>query len=381
MFHPSVWALIVCTLGLTHITIIGVTVYLHRSQAHRAVDLHPVVAHFFRFWIWLTTAQATKAWVSVHRKHHAKCDTSDDPHSPQTKGIWSILFLGLIHYQRATRDPETLARYGQGTPDDWLENHLYTKYQALGIVLMAALDILAFGCAGIAVWVVQMMWIPFWAAGVVNGVGHYQGYRNFDCADAARNIVPWGIVIGGEELHNNHHTYPSSAKLSVKPYEFDLGWGYIRALEILGLAKVKKTPPRLKWSPIEAEVSPETVRTLAQLRFEVLAYYSTALQRIHRRQAQRSAFSVGRSFWKRLAITRFSGKDHNALRYLQTHGVLVAQALRLRDELIEVWSSKQASQVESVERLVAWCQKVESSNIPELQLVRRHIQRMRPLAE
>ena len=235
---------IVITLILTHITIAAVTIFLHRHQTHRALDLHPIASHFFRFWLWITTGMKTKTWKAVHYKHHQKCETIDDPHSPQVLGIRKVLFEGAELYRKAETE-EMLDQYGHGTPDDWLERNLYTRYSGLGIRLMLIIDLALFGVIGATVWAVQMMWIPFLAAGVINGIGHYRwGYRNFDRrygkhSDYSINIVPLGILIGGEELHNNHHEYPRSAKFSYKKMEFDIGWMYIRILETLHLARVK----------------------------------------------------------------------------------------------------------------------------------------------
>ncbi|MGD8593773.1 MAG: fatty acid desaturase, partial [Gammaproteobacteria bacterium] len=250
----SVWEIIVAALVLTHITIAAVTIFLHRHQAHRALDLHPVVSHFFRFWLWLTTGMRTIEWVAVHRKHHVKCETEEDPHSPQIFGIRKVLWRGAELYGKETDKPETMEKYGKGTPNDWIERNLYAPWQNYGLGLMFLIDILLFGAAGITVWAVQMIWIPFWAAGVINGIGHYWGYRNYECKDASRNIVPWAIVIGGEELHNNHHTYPTSAKLSSKWWEFDIGWLYIRLLETAGLAKVNTVPPVPVIGPVKPTV-------------------------------------------------------------------------------------------------------------------------------
>ncbi|HTE15661.1 MAG TPA: fatty acid desaturase, partial [Burkholderiales bacterium] len=228
------WGYVLATLGLTHITIAAVTIYLHRYSAHRALDLHPVVSHFFRFWLWCTTGMTTKAWTAIHRKHHAKCETVEDPHSPQIFGIKKLLMEGAELYRVEGANRETLENYGHGTPDDWLERHVYGKHDRIGIGSMLVLDVIVFGPIGITIWAVQMMWIPFLAAGVINGIGHYMGYRNFQSEDASTNVVPWGILIGGEELHNNHHAYATSAKLSNRWYEFDIGWLYIRILETLG---------------------------------------------------------------------------------------------------------------------------------------------------
>ncbi|RPI41117.1 MAG: acyl-CoA desaturase, partial [Betaproteobacteria bacterium] len=220
------WGYVVVVLATTHVTIASVTIFLHRHQAHRALELHPVASHFFRFWLWLTTGMVTKEWAAIHRKHHAKCETAEDPHSPIIYGIRKVLLEGTELYRAESKNRETMERYGHGTPDDWLERNLYSKYSARGIVVLLVLNLVLFGPIGATMWAVQMLWIPFFAAGVINGLGHYWGYRNFQSADTSTNIVPWGILIGGEELHNNHHAYATSAKLSNKWYEFDIGWLY-----------------------------------------------------------------------------------------------------------------------------------------------------------
>src|SRR5689334_5685270 len=240
------WEIVAYTLITTHITIAAVTIFLHRAQAHRALDLHPIVSHFFRFWLWLGSGMVTKEWVAIHRKHHAKCETVDDPHSPQTRGIETVLWRGAELYREEAKNQETMAKYGLGTPDDWIERNLYTRYSWQGVGVMLVLDVILFGPIGMTIWAVQMLWIPVNAAGIINGIGHYWGYRNYACEDASTNIVPIGILIGGEELHNNHHAYGSSAKFSAKWYEFDIGWMYIRILEAVGLAKVRKVAPKLK---------------------------------------------------------------------------------------------------------------------------------------
>jgi stearoyl-CoA desaturase (delta-9 desaturase) len=269
----SFWGLTGVTLLLTHITIASVTIFLHRHQAHRALTLHPVVSHFFRFWLWLTTGMVTREWVAVHRKHHARCETAEDPHSPQVHGIWRVLFGGVGLYRVETARQDTLEAYGHGTPDDWLERVLYGRFRYTGIILMLLIDIVLFGWAGLAVWAVQMAWIPFWAAGVINGVGHYLGYRNFETQDASRNIVPLGLLIGGEEFHNNHHAYASSAKLANRWWELDIGWVYIRALELLRLARVKRVAPRASFSRPTTTIDLDTLRAVVTNRFHVLKLY------------------------------------------------------------------------------------------------------------
>src|SRR5450755_1913279 len=274
----SGWEIVLYTLVTTHITIAAVTIFLHRAQAHRALDLHAVPSHFFRLWLWLTTGMVTKEWVAIHRKHHAKCETEDDPHSPQTRGIKTVLLTGSELYRSEAKNQETLAKYGLGTPDDWIERNLYTPFSWQGVGLMLIVDLMLFGAIGATVWAVQMLWIPITAAGVINGLGHWWGYRNFEAPDASRNVVPWGVIIGGEELHNNHHTYPTSAKLSVKPYELDIGWAYIRGLEMLGLAKVRKTPPLLKLGAVRPVADDKTLEAIIANRYEVMAKYARNLR-------------------------------------------------------------------------------------------------------
>ena len=281
MFALPWWGYVLLTLVLTHITIASVTIYLHRHQAHRAIELHPIASHFFRFWLWLTTGMITKEWAAIHRKHHAKCETKDDPHSPQEHGLQRVLWLGVFLYVKESYNHETLKRYGAGTPDDWMEQHVYSRFPKLGIVLCSLVQTVLFGpLIGPLIWVVQMIWIPFFAAGVINGVGHFFGYRNADTPDASHNILPWGIVIGGEELHNNHHAFPYSAKLSLRPFpiEFDIGWLYIKLLSSVSLATVKRLPPELKDS--RCYVDEETIAFLRRDKGRVRYMYRKLLLRV-----------------------------------------------------------------------------------------------------
>ena len=270
----SLLGIVVYTLVVTHITIVSVTVYLHRHSAHRALELHPALQHFFRFWLWLTTGMGTKAWTSIHRKHHAVCETEDDPHSPVVQGLRKILFQGAECYREAAAQPEIMEKYGAGCPDDWMERHFYTPHTVLGVTILAFVSIALFGVIGLTVWAMQMIWIPFFAAGVINGVGHYWGYRNFECPDAATNIVPWGILIGGEEMHNNHHTYPNSAKFSQKPWEFDIGWFWIRVFQMLGLARPLSTGPIVEQIPGKTTIDIDTAWAVLNDRFRVMARYA-----------------------------------------------------------------------------------------------------------
>ena len=253
------WGYLVVLMMVTQITILSITLYLHRCQAHRAVELHPFISHFFRFWLWLTTGMVTKEWTAIHRKHHAKVETDEDPHSPITKGIKKVFFEGAELYRLEAKNKETLEKYGQGTPDDWVERHIYTAHSTLGIVIMLLIDLILFGMLGVTIWALQMAWIPLFAAGVVNGIGHYWGYRNFECEDASRNIIPLGVFVGGEELHNNHHAYATSAKFSAKWWEFDVGWGVIKLLQALRLATPKRVFSTLRIIPTKTCIDTDTL--------------------------------------------------------------------------------------------------------------------------
>ena len=262
---------IVYLLVVTQLTIFAVTLYLHRSQTHRGVDFHPVVAHFFRFWSWISTGMVTKEWVAIHRKHHAKVETEEDPHSPQIYGIRKVFWEGVELYREASEKREDMEKYGRGTPDDWIERVLYTGHPYWGPTLMLIIDLALFGAVGGVIWALQMVWIPFWAAGFVNGIGHWWGYRNFESADTSTNLSPWGVWIGGEELHNNHHAFPSSAKFSLRRWEFDIGWAAIRVFETLRLAKVLRVAPSLDIRPNMNLPDSETVKALLSHRFHVMS--------------------------------------------------------------------------------------------------------------
>ncbi|HET7402484.1 MAG TPA: fatty acid desaturase, partial [Usitatibacter sp.] len=274
------WGDLLALLVLVQTTIAAVTLYLHRAQAHRALDLHPAVSHFFRFWLWLTTGMITREWAAIHRKHHAKCETEEDPHSPRIYGINKVLWGGVMLYVKESHRAETMEKYGHSTPTDWLERNVYTPFNKWGILLLAIADIALFGVVpGAIIYAVQLAWIPFWAAGVINGIGHYFGYRNFQTGDDSTNIVPWAAWIGGEELHNNHHAYPTSAKFSLRWYEFDIGWMYIRILQSLGLATVRKQAPRVKLDPSKWEVDAQTLQAVIAHRYDVLARFAKSMKR------------------------------------------------------------------------------------------------------
>jgi stearoyl-CoA desaturase (delta-9 desaturase) len=367
------WQVLLAALALTHVTIVAVTVFLHRAQAHRALELHPAVSHFFRFWLWLTTGMVTREWVAVHRKHHARCETPDDPHSPQQLGIRRVLWQGAELYREAAEDEELSRRFGHGTPDDWLERTLYTRRRNWGVVLMLLIDLVLFGAWGLTVWAVQMVWIPFWAAGVINGIGHYWGYRSYESPDASTNIVPWGILIGGEELHNNHHAFPSSAKLSSKWWELDLGWVYIRLLSLLGLARVKKQAPRIRILEGKQTVDVETVRAVVVSRMQVLANYARdVLAPVSKTELCASAKSCRRVYrqTKRLLAREETRLDEAARRRLQS---LLAQSQNLRtvyqyrQRLQAVWDRTASSQEQLVKSLQEWCRQAEATGIGALQ--------------
>jgi stearoyl-CoA desaturase (Delta-9 desaturase) len=373
LLNLSFWGYVIALLILTHITIVGVTVYLHRCQAHRALELHPIVSHFFRFWMWLTTGMETKEWVAIHRKHHAKCETPDDPHSPQVKGIRKVFFEGAELYREEAKNAETMSRYGQGTPDDWLERNLYTKHSVAGIITMFVIDIVLFGVPGVTIWALQMMWIPLFAAGVVNGIGHYWGYRNFECGDAARNLFPIGALIGGEELHNNHHTFPTSAKLSVKPWEFDLGWFYIRLFQLLGLAKVKRVSPKMKVIHGKKHVDLETLSGLIANRFQVMARYSKeVLLPVWREETQKANTLMSKALLKRAKVSLIRSEailnDENKRQIkdvIDKHQV-IALVYQYRVKLQEIWNRTTATQRELLEALQEWCKQAEATGIDAL---------------
>ena len=366
------WGYAIAALLLTHVTIASVTIYLHRHQAHHALDLHPLASHFFRFWLWLTTGTVTREWVAIHRKHHACCETDEDPHSPRRKGIITVLFGGFWLYRAEAARTETLQRFGQGTPDDYLERELYSKYRNFGILLMALLDIALFGLAGVVIFLVQMLWIPFWAAGVINGLGHYFGYRNFETPDASTNLLPWGILVGGEELHNNHHAYMASARLSNKWWEFDIGWAYVRLLALMRLATVKRLAPRAMRDLGDRLIDRETARALVRHRFLILKRYGQMVIHPALRQARRNTDRMGRRMLRqarRLIAREGLPQDRRSVEIIE--GVLrqdetLATIYRFKLQLKQVLGSGKRDEPGRVERLRAWCAASEQSGIEAL---------------
>jgi stearoyl-CoA desaturase (delta-9 desaturase) len=373
LLNLSLWGYVAAALIMTHITIAGVTIYLHRHQTHRGLDLHPIPSHFFRFWLWLTTGMVTKEWVAIHRKHHAKVETKDDPHSPQIYGIRKVFWQGAELYRAESKNQETLDNYGHNTPDDWLERNVYTKHSALGIAIMFVIDVVLFGAAGITIWAVQMAWIPVTAAGIINGIGHWWGYRNYECADASTNIVPWGILIGGEELHNNHHSFGSSAKLSSKWWEFDIGWLYIRILEILGLARVKKVASEPVIVAAKPMIDMDTVKAVITHRFRVMAHYAEdVLERVHKEEV-RLANGAYRAMLKRakaLLVREESLMSEEAKHRLQSV-LSVSQRLEIayqyKQRLQEIWQRSTATQEHLLHALQEWCKQAEATGIQALQ--------------
>ena len=384
LLGASWWQLVVVALVFTHITIAAVTIFLHRAQAHRSLELHAIPSHFFRFWLWLTTGMVTKEWVAIHRKHHAKCETEDDPHSPVTRGIDTVFWKGSELYRAEAKNQETLTKYGHNTPDDWIERHLYTPYSWQGVALMMIVNVALFGAAGVTIWAVQMIWIPITAAGIINGIGHYWGYRNFEAVDASTNISPWGIIIGGEELHNNHHTYPTSAKLSVKPYEFDIGWLYIRIMETVGLATVRKTPPQLRLGAIKPVADNKTLEAVIANRYEVMAQYAKAVRQAVGAELERLKAQGGQGsarFAQMRLARRWLHRDADKipqgikpeLEQAVEQSPALAKFVTMREELRQLWTRTNVSAEQLVVDLQAWCKRAEESGIASLQDFSRNL--------
>ena len=369
----SWWQALLVALVLTHITIASVTIYLHRHSAHRSLDLHPIPAHFFRFWLWLTTGMVTKEWTAIHRKHHAKCEREGDPHSPVVFGIKKVFFEGSELYRAEAKNQETLDRFGHNTPNDWIERHLYTGRSRLGVSLMLIIDVALFGALGLTVWAIQMVWIPITAAGIINGIGHWWGYRNFEAQDASTNVSPWGILIGGEELHNNHHTYPTSAKLSVKPYEFDIGWLYISVLKGLGLATVKKLPPKMAFGDVKPVADEKTLEAIIANRYEVMAGFARELRTVCQREldgvkarsADTAVLQAARRWLHRDDDKVPASVKPQLAQVLSEHPAL-QKMVTMREELRALWTGTHATREQLAADLQAWCRRAEESGIAAL---------------
>ena len=366
--------LLVVLLVFTQLTIFSVTLFLHRSQAHRGVDFHPVLNHFFRFWTWLTTSMITREWVAIHRKHHARVETEQDPHSPQTRGIGKVLREGAELYREARNDRASIEQYGKGAPDDWIERHLYTPHANLGPVVLAVVNLVLFGLPGIALWAIQMAWIPFWAAGVVNGLGHWWGYRNFESADTSTNLTPWGVWIGGEELHNNHHAFPSSARFSMRRWEFDIGWAAIKGLEKIGLAKVLRVAPSLDIRPNIAVPDGETLRALLSHRFQAMTdYQRNVLKPALREEAAAAGARLRELLPRRMRRGlvddgRWLKPDaREQLRSWVSQRPRIHVLVEYRARLAALLEARSHDAAERLHQLQAWCQEAEASGIRALQ--------------
>ncbi len=370
----SFWGYVLAIMILTQITIAAVTIYLHRHQTHKALTLHPIVSHFFRFWLWLTTGMVTADWVAIHRKHHATTDIEGDPHSPVVLGIKKVFWEGAELYRAARKDREMIEKYSHGTPKDWIERNVYSRHSAKGVTLMLLLDLFFFGAPGLTIWAIQMMWIPFHAAGVVNGIGHYWGDRNYECPDAATNIFPWGFWIGGEELHNNHHTFASSAKFSVKWWEFDIGWMYIRILSFFRLAKVKKLPPKLARDEGKLHVDLDTVKAVISNRFQVMSnYYRSVIRPILQYEKNNSIETkedkklfqrAGRLLRREDSLLTTKAKTR--LQSLLDAREQLRVVYSYKQSLQNVWLKTASSQKELIEALQQWCRQAEESGLEVL---------------
>jgi stearoyl-CoA desaturase (Delta-9 desaturase) len=378
LLHLQWWGYVLFTLAFTHITIAAVTIFLHRHQSHHSLELHPITSHFFRFWLWLTTGIVTKEWVAIHRKHHVKCETTEDPHSPNVYGIRSVLFGGYELYRKEGRNIATLETYGNGTPDDWVERNIYVKRHNLGIASMLLIDLMLFGPIGITIWAVQMLWIPFFAAGVINGVGHYWGYRSFVTNDTSRNILSWGVLVGGEELHNNHHAYSASAKLSVRWWEFDIGWMYIRILSMLGLAKVRKVAPKVRINPAKVQCDTETLQSIVYHQYEVMGRFArslreTANNEIHRLQRARAIHAKNArgmrgaiKLWLKVDEDYLPEKERLVLKQAVQSSAVFQTIYSMRQELVLLAKKSNESKEQLAQKLENWCRRAEESGINAL---------------
>lgn len=379
LLDPSGWQLLAIILVLTHITIVSVTVYLHRYSAHRALELHPALQQFFRFWLWLTTSMNTREWTAIHRKHHAKCETPEDPHSPVHKGLSTVVRKGAELYMAEAKNADTLRIYGKNCPDDWVERRIYSRFRNAGIVSMLLIDLALFGVLGLTVWAVQMMWVPLLAAGVVNGLGHAVGYRNFECRDAATNIVPWGILIGGEELHNNHHTYPNSAKLSVRKWEFDLGWLWIRVFSMLGLAKVRRTAPIAHRVAGKQVLDMDTAMAIMNNRFQIMAQYRRQVikplareEKLRVDQSMRHLFRRAKRLLAR-ETSLLAPKQQLRIQTLLAHSQSLRIIYEQRLALQQIWGRTSSNSHDMLQALKDWCRQAEETGIQALSEFAEHL--------
>jgi len=367
------WGYLVVALILTHITIAAVTLYLHRCQAHCALDLHPIVSHFFRFWLWVTTGMVTKEWVAIHRKHHAKTETKEDPHSPHTKGIKTVFWQGAELYREEAKNQETLDKFSHGTPKDWLERNVYSKSSWLGLLMSFILNILLFGPIGLSIWAVQMIWIPVMAAGVINGIGHYWGYRNFETEDGSTNITFLGIIIGGEELHNNHHAYPSSAKFSSKWWELDIGWVYIQILSVMGLAKVRRRAPQPTRVLNKDIIDLETAKAMVSSKLHIMADYAhkVTLPTFHAELPSLECRYEKLVNQMRTALIREDSRmkplQREHLQELLQNSEALHTVYEFRRRLQDLWNETHASHERMIQAIMDWCKEAEATGIKVLE--------------
>jgi stearoyl-CoA desaturase (delta-9 desaturase) len=373
VLNLSFWGHVLALFILTQVTIAAVSIYLHRHQTHKALSLHPIISHFFRFWLWLTTGMVTKEWVSIHRKHHASSDVDGDPHSPLVFGIKKVFWEGAELYREASKDEDMIAKYSHGTPNDWIERYVYTPRASYGIALMFFIDLLLFGVAGITIWALQMIWIPLFAAGVINGIGHYWGYRNYECRDAARNINPLGLFLAGEELHNNHHAFASSAKFSSKWWEFDMGWTWIRILSFFGLARVHKLAPKLAINQEKTAVDLDTVKAVIANRLHVMSsYYKLVIRPILKHEKIEAKATEHKKLFqgaKRLLRRENTLLTHQAKTRLDDL-LSAREKLKLvysyKQSLQSVWLKTASTQKDLIEALQHWCHQAEQSGLAAL---------------
>ena len=373
-----VWAYFVVAALMIHFTIMSVTLYLHRTATHRGLDMHPLVSHVMRAWLWLSTGMLTKEWVAVHRKHHALCETAEDPHSPKFKGLKKVVLEGAELYREEAQNPETLEKYGRGTPEDWVETRVYSAHGKLGVAIMLIADVALFGIPGVTIWAVQMMSIPFFAAGVVNGIGHFYGYRNFECKDAATNVLPWGVILGGEELHNNHHAFPSSAKFALRPWEFDMGWMYIRALKWLGMVQVRRVAP----TPVinhEAQVGLDTVEAIILNRLHVLRHYGRSVIAPAYKAEKQGACAMRSkilSGTRRLMIKErglLNAVEQRRLRIALARSQALDTVYGFRVKLEKLWDDQAQSNETLLQGFKEWCHEAEQSGVASLQEFAAHL--------
>lgn len=358
---------------MAQLTIFSVTIYLHRCQAHRGVELHPLVSHPMRMWLWLTTAMVTKEWVAIHRKHHAKCETEEDPHSPQVYGIGKVVFQGVQLYQIASDDKAIIDKYGAGCPNDWVERRLYSWMPGLGPTLLLIAEVAAFGVIGISFWALQMLVIPVLAAGVVNGLGHWWGYRNFETDDTATNLTPWALLIGGEELHNNHHAFPSSARFALRKFEFDIGWALLRVFQALGLAKVRRVAPQLDRRPNISLPDSATLRALMVHRYKVMTdYFSGVIVPTWREEAQQAGDSL-RQLPRRMRRALVNGgrwlepaQRERLSQWISQHPQM-ATVYDYRQRLRAIYERSGQNADAMLESLRQWCHDAEASGNRALQ--------------